>query len=107
MSDMFVIDKNGGGKWVEEKDGPQAFEINDAPRLMIIARNHLSNQGHENVRCAIKEWEAGERKHIIFDAQFDVFQLVNGRWEPLAATERESVYAKDIEKFMARMEKTS
>jgi hypothetical protein len=94
MSDKLLIDKNGDGKWVEDipphplqaarelADGRDWIGINWSPKFLVIARRRLTTQAFANLHKSIDEVCEAQNKAVAFE-DCDVFQLVNGRWEPL------------------------
>ncbi len=51
----------------------------DAPRLMLIVHDRLSEQAHANIKKDL-ETALASGKSIVIGGGVEVFQLINGKW---------------------------
>lgn len=52
------------------------------PRLMLVSKRKLSENMRRIVKESFEEWLRGSQAAVVIE-EMDVYQLVDGRWQPV------------------------
>jgi hypothetical protein len=54
-----------------------------SPRLIVDTKKKLSPSSIEHIRSCLEKFRSGSGKFLIIEEGMSVYQLVDGRWQPL------------------------